>query len=756
MNLATFIQQELNDHQRTAVLNSSGPLLVIAGAGSGKTRVITARIAHLLINHHTPAHEIVALTFTNKAAREMLERVTKFIVHAEQHAPSSQLPFIGTFHSFCLKLLREHTAYTNMPRFSIMDADDQLLLIKKLIEKHCPKKVIPRHAMYAISAIKNGQRQHTQNSYSDTLVNELHALYEREKSLCNCLDFDDLLIKAQDLFKHDSFKSTFQNRVRHILVDEYQDTNIVQHNILKEMALQKKTFAIDSLCAVGDEDQSIYSWRGATVDNIINFAKDFPTTERIKIEQNYRSAKSILDAANSIITHNTQRHPKNLWSTRSGLNAVALLHCSSEFQEADVIAHAAQMLHTHNKLGQAAVLYRTHFQSRIIEEALIKQSIPYQIIGGIQFYERKEIKDMLAYLRLLVNPYDRIAFQRIINCPPRRLGDKFLDMITAIWDSQPLCTYQEVTRMYIQQHSERSQQTRNVANFLSLFDNLVPEILPSQAIEKLARSSSYYTYLKDEYESQEAETRIENIHELINAARHFETQGLETVEQFLQEVALVQEHPKTRHDEKNYLQLMTLHAAKGLEFDTVFLSGLEDGILPSSKSLESISNIEEERRLLYVGITRARNKLLLLQAEKRYAFGTQTNQDPSRFLSELPESGITRERCAFWKLYQTSHFLQHFLAIPSVSDMHTFQPTTVIQQQHAEKHLDTSQINMQKNALNKNSDSKTWKIKGAVQHSVFGIGIIQSIEKRPDGTVHITAQFKAGVKKIAQTFLKVV
>ena len=827
MNVETFIQQELNDEQRKAVIEPKGSLLVIAGAGSGKTRVITSRIAYLLIKQQVQPHEIVALTFTNKAAKEMLERVKKFLEHhpstpaqderscsvyqdghphpayqdkwphsvsrddaskkslnnfkesnkeqkakvahpereskdsenwnpfEEQNKLQINLPFIGTFHSYCLRLLRENRSLLNLKNFSIMDAGDQLLLIKKIIERNCPKKIIPRQAVYALSAIKNSLFMENDDAHIDPLMKNLYTLYEHEKTLSNCLDFDDLLIKALDLFKNKKFKEHFQKTVRHILVDEYQDTSIVQHTLLKEMSLRGKKLVAESLCAVGDEDQSIYSWRGATVENIVNFHKTFPKTKRIKIEQNYRSAKPILDAANSIIKHNKNRHPKNLWSTRTGTNCVAHINCMSGFQEADIIAQGAKLLQQQKMLHSAAVLYRTHFQSRLIEEALLKQSIPYKIIGGIQFYERKEIKDMLTYLRLLVNPYDRVAFQRVINCPPRRLGSKFVEMFVQEWNTQPFYTYQDVAKNFIQEHKIKPQQAQNLNEFLSIFTKLSPETLTSQAIEKIAHASGYFNFLKNEYEPQDAEARIENIQELINAARYFEEQSpieqspIEqfSIEQFLQEVALVQEHKKKGADEQDCLQLMTLHAAKGLEFDTVFLAGLEEGILPSAKSLDSEADIEEERRLLYVGTTRARNKLLFLQAEIRHSYGKQTYQLPSRFLQELPNQGIQHKNSSFWKMYQIDSFLQNFLGIQVESNIQTFGPAPTYTKNPSKK-------TGQKSSLNLVQPATSWKKHHTVTHKKFGIGVIKDVDRRSDGSIHITAAFKAGTKKIDSKFLK--
>ncbi len=738
MNFNNFLTNELNEEQRKAVKQTDGPILVIAGAGSGKTRVITSRIINLIMNEQVAPESIVALTFTNKAAQEMRERVQQVI--------GIKIPtFIGTFHSYCLQLLKKNSLKINLSHFTILDGDDQISMLKKLIEAHCPKKIQPRQATYQISLLKNNLLG-ADNCDINPIVKELYYLYEREKTISNCLDFDDLLLKTVELFSYNDFRKYHQGRIQHILIDEYQDTNIVQHELLKQMSLDTKKFSIASLCAVGDEDQSIYSWRGATIDNMLNFKNDFPTTKLIKIEQNYRSVKPILDAANTIIKHNNNRHPKNLWSTRSGSKSLAHLSCMSGYQEADIIASTASLLKQEKKLQTCAILYRTHFQSRLIEEALIKKSIPYKIIGGVQFYERKEIKDLLAYIRLICNPFDRVALFRILNCPPRRLGETFAEEFRNTWNQEPFKTFSEISNQLLP--ILKPQQMTHLISFLSIFNELTPESPASQAIKQIVQRTGYIIYLKEEYEPEDAQTRIENVQELINAALYFEEQGLTTVEQFIQEVSLLQDHMLKKTETSEYITLMTIHAAKGLEFDTIIMAGLEEGLLPSSKSLENESNIEEERRLLYVAITRARNKLLLLQAEFRNNFGSQTYQLPSRFLKELPEKGILREDCSYAKPYQTEHFLSDFLEIrknePTIQTFRYQAPSysksitpKKLHHRHCH-HLETP-----------------WKKLHPVSHKKFGVGIIQEIETKPDGSIQITANFKDGIKKIDAKFLQI-
>ncbi len=413
---------------RLWLAHEQGPVLVIAGAGSGKTRIITARIAHLIVNKHVDPTTIVALTFTNKAAQEMRERIIAFI------GQQIHQPFLGTFHAYCLRLLREYGSFIGLKSFGILDEIDQETLVKKILGPVSGRHVTPRQALHQLSLLKNSAIiDLSESSLIDHYTRELYQRYEAEKKLSNCLDFDDLLLYTIKLFEHAEFKKIIRNHVRHLLVDEYQDTNAVQHVLLKHLALEKNTCAIDSLCVVGDEDQAIYSWRGATIENITQFSNQIINTTLVTIEQNYRSAKQILDAANQIITNNTNRHPKKLWSTRTGKNCIVQLACASDNQEAELVARAAAITRQHKTSTTFAVLYRAHFQSRAIEEALVRHSVPYRIIGGVQFYERKEVKDILAYVRLVANPFDHIAFARIINCPTRALGEKFVELFFEYW-----------------------------------------------------------------------------------------------------------------------------------------------------------------------------------------------------------------------------------------------------------------------------------------------------------------------------------
>ena len=433
-NFNDFIKNNLNTHQQKAVKKKSGAILVTAGAGSGKTRVITSRIANLILNQKQDPKSIIALTFTNKAAGEMRERINNFL--QEKHVS----PFVGTFHSYCLLLLRKNSDLLPFQNFSILDADDQKSLIKKILKQHgLEKEFSPAQIQYQISKLKNKLGANTENEiYLPKIIKEIYTAYETEKTMAHSLDFDDLLLQILRIFSEDEkFKKKHQETIKHILVDEYQDTNSVQHELLKQMALNKNKFVIKTLCAVGDEDQSIYSWRGAQVENILNFQHDFKPVTKIKIEQNYRSVQPILNIANKVIAHNKMRNPKNLWSEKKAKNRIMCLNCKSNYQEADVIACFLENQSSQKNLNDIAILYRTHFQSRFLEESLIQSNIPYKIIGGIRFYERKEIKDIIAYLKLIANPFDRTSFFRIINIPTRGLGQKFEDLIYTKWNQNP-------------------------------------------------------------------------------------------------------------------------------------------------------------------------------------------------------------------------------------------------------------------------------------------------------------------------------
>lgn len=720
-----FFQQFLNEAQQQAVQPKEGILLVTAGAGSGKTRVITSRIVNLMLNHSVSASAILALTFTNKAAAEMKERIERFLPN------NSSLPFIGTFHSYCLLLLKIHGHFLGLDTFTILDSDDQLQLLNTLIKRHhLEKRISAKNLASFISSYKNSLRSTKTAEYQDPLVMQLMQHYEQEKKLSKSLDFDDLLLETLTLFeKHSVFKYQFQQRIKHVLVDEYQDTNLIQHELLKHMTLNEKQFCSESLCVVGDEDQSIYSWRGATVANILHFKKDFAATKTIKIEQNYRSVQPILDIANAVIENNTNRNPKRLWSDKPGSNRAYSIACISAHQEGLCIT---QFLTIHKDLRNVAILYRAHYQSRVIEESLIRQSIAYRIIGGIQFYERKEVKDILAYLRLIANPFDRVAFFRVINCPTRGLGQKFEQDFYALWEQQPLYSFIDVAQELLANGSLTGTKKKSLHDFVEIIKSARPDEQPAVCIERIVQQVQYYTYLKENFDLQEAVAKIDNIKELQRGAAYAQEHGSTTLHQFLHEVALMQEKASKSHDESHdHVQLMTVHAAKGLEFKTVIIAGLEEGLFPSTHAQYSPEALEEERRLFYVAITRAQERILLTSSRYRALYGTVTEQKASRFIQEIPEKLLKKMDGSQWTGAHYAALFSQWLdnKAPTVFTFKTASPASSAIATHG------------------------WYKNQRVSHPTFGIGIIKEIEKRAQD-IYIAAQFPTGLKKVKASFLK--
>lgn len=741
-----FIKNELNTEQQKAVTPEKGSFLVIAGAGSGKTRVITARITQLIIEHNVEPSSIVALTFTNKAAKEMQERVEQFLPHLETK------PIIATFHSYCLRLLKKNRHLLRNENFSILDSADQYKLVQNLIKEHGISNIF--NARQLLALFSSFKMSETLKINDETAIPthhiqqfmELYNSYEQQKRASNYFDFDDLLYKTYELFAtNQTFQAQHHVRHRHILVDEYQDTNLIQHALLKKVTLLDNNLAVDSVCAVGDEDQSIYSWRGATVQNILDFDQEFTTTKTIKLEQNYRSSQRILDIANSVITHNTQRNHKKLWSSNNKSHTPLQLECLSDLQEAYTITNSIKALAKTGKLSSIAILYRTHYQSRIIEEALLKESIPYKMIGGIQFYERKEIKDLIAYMRLVVNPFDKVSFLRIINCPLRGLGKKFEELFLHTWQQEPLLTFIQIAQKIIDEKLTTPKQRASLQQFIRFFDSLTEHSNPTTALELFISKTNYITYLQDNFDKQEAQIKKENVSEFIRAAEYVERTQQATLASFLEDIALMQEHIIQDNLAQDCVQMMTLHSAKGLEFDTVLLTGIEDGILPSNQSIEN-GNIEEERRLFYVGLTRARKKLLLLHSKYRNTFGQMTIQRPSRFLQEIPTHLLHQEGAKHWSKSQFMTFFNQWISNNSTTN-HTANDFNFT----VPAHIKANDIRKQQS-----KSSSTFKRLQSVKHPKFGLGIVQFIEPKGDKTfvtVHFT---NYGKKKIDSSFLDIV
>lgn len=626
------ILEGLNDAQKSAVLNASGPLLILAGAGSGKTKTLTHRIAHLLQGGVWP-NEILAVTFTNKAAREMRERLAML---TNQPNGRGFMPWMGTFHGICVRLLRQDGAAIGIStNFVIYDEDDRQGLIKQAMKSlgGSSDQVKPKAVSAAISNAKNELL--TPAEYADNAsygfqqnVAKLYKEYETLRIAAGALDFDDLLIETVRLLRESAeVRKKYQTQFKHVLIDEYQDTNAAQYAIVKLLINADK-----NICVVGDDWQSIYSWRGADFKNILNFERDFPGAYVVKLEQNYRSTGSILDAAHSVISKNIERTDKKLWTSAGQGSPIQVLAMYDEAEEAFTVASriSAQTSIGARQHGEFAVLYRTNAQSYALERAFMQLHIPYQLVGGVRFYDRKEVKDVIAYLRLLYQPNDLMSFSRIVNVPARGLGqtslDKFLawqsnsglDIITALNNVEQTSALQQRARTAFMKLGEllRGLQTMSLNN-----SN------PAELIERLLERTGYRDYLLDG--TPQAEERDANIGVLVADAKSFAA-----LPDFLQEAALMSSADTDSGEEK--VTLMTLHAAKGLEFPVVFMTGMEDGLFPSVRSLEAgPKELEEERRLCYVGMTRAKQELFLTYAQSRAQFGQRSYNMPSRFLEDM-------------------------------------------------------------------------------------------------------------------------
>jgi DNA helicase-2/ATP-dependent DNA helicase PcrA len=632
---------DLNPAQREAVLTTEGPLLVIAGAGSGKTRVLTYRVAHLINAVGAKPNEILAITFTNKAAGEMRERLQRLLGRTGQGL------WILTFHSACGRILRreaERLGYRS--NFTIYDQADQVRLVKQCLEEleRDPKRFTPRGIHNQISQAKNrlispDEYSNQVQSFYDQTVADVYQLYQRRLFTSNAVDFDDLLMLTVDVLERfPDVREKWQKAFRYILVDEYQDTNHAQYRLLQLLAEKHR-----NLMAVGDPDQSIYAFRGADITNILDFERDFPGTRTIALEQNYRSTNSILDAANAVITNNRERKPKELWSDLGDGEPVRVVEVEDEHAEARFVAAGIASLVEQGFAGdEIAIFYRTNAQSRVLEDVLVRQGVAYQVIGGPRFYERAEIKDAIAYLQAIDNPYDAVSLQRIANRPRRGIGDSSLARLQTWADSQGRSLWEALE--FAEEAGVGAAPLKAVQGFRTLMQSLQSGALEfpvSELLERVFEQSGYLEALEAE-RTIEAQGRMENLQELIGVAREYqETAEEPSLSHFLQEISLYSDQDALRGEE-SLVTLMTLHNAKGLEFRAVYLIGMEEGIFPHSRSIEE-QGVEEERRLAYVGMTRARELLNLTHASSRSLWGSRGYNMPSRFLDELPPS-VERER----------------------------------------------------------------------------------------------------------------
>lgn len=634
------IFETLNDRQLEAVRHTEGPLLITAGAGSGKTKVLTCRIAHLLEKGVSP-YRILAITFTNKAAKEMRERVEKLV------GARAESMWLSTFHSFCAKLLRFEIdgkfGYTR--NFTIYDATDQMTLIKDCLKQMNldDKQFPPRSVLGTISSAKNALMDAHEfagrtNDFYEEKVAEAYTLYEKKLLENNAMDFDDLLRLAVRLLdEYSDVREKYQDRFQYILVDEYQDTNHAQYTLTKLLAAKWC-----NICVVGDADQSIYAWRGADIRNIMDFTRDYPDAASIKLEQNYRSTKTILQAANAVINNNESRPKKNLWTENQTGNKIIHYHAQTEYDEADYVAGVIYNRHeiSQEPYGNMAILFRTNSQSRVLEEKLMRYAIPYTMVGGTKFYDRKEIKDVIAYLRLLYNPEDSLSLTRIINVPKRNIGATTLEHLTDYAEEQGISLFEALSsteELPVTKRAKAALEDFSVTIFELL--NHVDEWNVQQIMEEVIKQTGYGAMLDaDAAHDTQGESRKENVGQFLTAAKEYVDDNPDgTLQDFLENVALVSDVDEFESSESK-VTLMTLHAAKGLEFPVVFLVGLDEGLFPHSRTLMDSSQIEEERRLAYVGITRAEQQLYVTNASTRTMYGRISAYMPSRFLAEIPEN----------------------------------------------------------------------------------------------------------------------
>jgi DNA helicase-2/ATP-dependent DNA helicase PcrA len=652
----------LNGPQRDAVTHSGSPLLIVAGAGSGKTRVLTHRIAYLLAARDVHPGEIIAITFTNKAAGEMKDRVSALV------GPRARLMWVSTFHSACVRILRaEHEHAGLKSTFSIYDADDSRRLMQ-LVTRELdldPKRYPARGLTAQVSNLKNelidpetfAARASGPN---ERALAEAYTRYQQRLVEAHALDFDDLIMATVHLLQsHPHVAESYRRRFRHVLVDEYQDTNHAQYTLVKELVGGTVGIEPAELCVVGDADQSIYAFRGATIRNILEFERDFTDARTILLEQNYRSTQTILNAANAVIDNNTSRKPKRLWSEEGAGEQIVGYVADTEHAEADWVGREIDRLCDADaaRPGDVAVFYRTNAQSRVFEEVFIRVGLPYKVVGGVRFYERKEVRDALAYLRAVVNDDDTVSIRRILNTPRRGIGDRAEACVEAL-ATRDRISFGQALRRASEAPGISTRSANAIAEFVTLLDEvreLAVTALPEEVLEAVLTRSGYLSELEESLDPQDA-GRVENLQELVSVAREY-TERVEalaeegdpgaTLAGFLEQVALVADAdqiPSDDPDHQGVVTLMTLHTAKGLEFPVVFLTGLEDGVFPHLRALGDSRELEEERRLAYVGITRARQRLYLSRAVTRSAWGQPSYNPPSRFVDELPEDLVRWER----------------------------------------------------------------------------------------------------------------
>lgn len=700
------ILQQLNEQQLEAVQCTDGPLLILAGPGSGKTRVLTHRIAYFITHRRISPEQILAVTFTNKAAQEMrmrtemltgLNLTDSFRFFLGSHSRS---PFIGTFHSFAARILRKEIHHVGLnPQFVIYDESDQLKIIKEVLNsiKIDVKQFQPRSVLRRISSAKNSlinvnDFQQKASDYFTERIAEAYPQYQKTLQRNNALDFDDLLMYTIKILEDiPEVLDYYHNLFRYLMVDEYQDTNYAQYVLMNLLAGRHR-----NLCVVGDDWQGIYSWRGANIQNILDFKKDYPEAVEIKLEQNYRSTKIILQASQTVIEKNEYRTDKTIWTDNEMGTKIVVCNVEDERQEGQFIIHTIRSLEDEQK--SCAVLYRTNAQSRAIEEAFYKRGVPYRIVRGVRFYERKEVKDILAYLFIIINPYDSINLLRVINVPPRRIGRQTINRVSKHCDDENISFYQALGQVEAIDGLARSTCDRLI-KFRELIDSLRNDCMaqgPTFAIEQVLMTTGYEDYLKDG--TEEGEERFENVKEILSVANKYENYP-GSLEAFLEEVALVSD-ADTYENSTDAVLLMTLHSAKGLEFDNVFLVGMEENIFPHSNSIYNSVRFEEERRLCYVGMTRAKKRLYMLHANYRTLYGSTYQNRTSRYINDIPPELVEFKK---W-------------------------PELFFSKERRVKHK-ASSIKNTEFRLNTTSDSSPYKVGNKIRHQQFGIGMVVSIRE---------------------------
>ncbi len=742
--MTTPFERGLNPEQARAVRTIDGPVLIVAGAGSGKTKTLTHRIAYLITEKNIRPHNILAVTFTNKAAEEMRERLrtlmasTNIFTSSKENIllPKMHLPHIGTFHSICAHILRKEISAINYKStFTILDGDDQMGLMKRVMKSLDidPKNIHPRSLLEAVSRAKNKLMDEVvfasqAGNYYEELVAKSYRRYQEELRANHAVDFDDLICLTIDIFRR--FPETlehYRTLFRYILVDEYQDTNHAQYTLIHMLAETHR-----NIFAIGDDYQSIYGWRQADIRNILNFEKDYPEATIVTLDQNYRSTQMILDAAGSVIEKNRNQRHKKLWTEKSGGELITIFEAEDETEEANYVAETIQTIVKQHKraFSDFAILYRTNAQSRAIEEFFLRHSLPYHIIGGVKFYQRKEIKDAISYLRITGNPSDTVSLTRIANEPTRGIGAKTLERWLADAQTKSIDPITLAESDHGAQLSLSPSKQKTVALFAHTLRKASKEFsetpLFSEALEKLLDLVSYRQSLEDG--TEEGKVRSENVRELFSVAKKYDALPPEEARaHFLEEVALVSDIDSI-DNKTNAIHLMTVHSAKGLEFPFVFIIGLEEGIFPHSRSALSSTELEEERRLMYVGITRAKEQAWLISAEMRLIFGATQMNAPSRFIAEIPEHLVRTED----RKPTRSHHAHH----SSKQSRFSFA--------HAPSSSSTQSSSTKKSTPSKKTPS-SFRPGDSVSHPTFGNGVVVKLE----GTLITIAFRKKGIKKLA-------